>query len=132
MENTFGIAVRFPSSAVGGSGAFELTRSSRATFQPGDSPATSLGDSIVSGGHGLNFDLRTPLEVRYGLGVASAASAFEFDVIQTEGVPSYTVLPLGPAEPPSTAAFLPPRYRTRLRPRFRVAFGAAFTYSWSQ
>ncbi len=124
---TFGITVRFPSSDVGGSGAFELTRSSRSTFQVGDSPVTSLDDSIVAEGHGLNFDLRTPLEVRYGLGVAGAGSAFEIDVIQTEGVPSYTVLPLSPAEPPSSAAFLPPPYRTRLRPRFRVAMGAAFT-----
>jgi hypothetical protein len=125
----FGIHSRLPSRFAGGNGSVRWSRSSSATLDSGESPGTTVADLVTAERTGEEFDLRTPLEVGFGVGFAGTRSSFEFDLVRSYGQPRYTVLDVPQSAPPSTSVFEPRSYRTGSIPTTRLHIGFIFAIS---
>ena len=120
-----GLALRLPSRALGGEGSVSYSRASQATLSAAEGSVT-LDELVLGEATGRQFELRTPLEATLSAGLASGRFALVLEVIRSDGLPAYTVIDIPESEPPSTAAFRPPAYRTGLRPRTRWGLGMSY------
>jgi hypothetical protein len=109
---------------MGGEGSARWAQSSAAAFDHGDGTVSTTSDLVTAEATGRSFDLRSPPEAGFGVGLAGARSAFEIDVVRDFGQPAYTVLSVPESESPSTSVYQPPTLRTESRPvtRWRMSF----------
>jgi hypothetical protein len=108
----FGIQARLPSRFQGGNGSVRWSQSSSATLDAGESPADTVTELLTAERAGQEFDLRSPLEVGVGIGLAGSSTSMELDISRSFGQPRYTVLEVPESAPPSTAVFEPQAFRT--------------------